>query len=146
MKRYIILVLIGFCSVCASYAVSLLNRGFHQVSVGVSGCIYVVDANDDQYIPFKNIPCARLGIVPLEVKDRIIIDDAYEFLQDYVKQGRLKVGRYEDKTSAQLTYWYKMVADTMREKNMLEMPDCSYAKFVRNKLPKAWEMLEHERD
>lgn len=37
MKRYIILVLIGFCSVCASYAVSLLNRGFHQVSVGVSG-------------------------------------------------------------------------------------------------------------
>ena len=122
----------------------LYTNAFREVSEGVSGCIYVVDANDDQYIPFKNIPCARLGIVPLEVKDRIVIDDAYEFLQDYVKQGKLKVSRYEDKTSAQLTYWYKMIADYMREKNMLETPDCSYARFVRAKIPVAWEMLTNE--
>ena len=122
----------------------LYTNAFREVSEGVSGCIYVVDANDDQYIPFKNIPCARLGIVPLEVKERIVIDDAYEFLQDYVKQGKLKVSRYEDKTSAQLTYWYKMIADYMIEKNMLETPDCSYARFVRAKIPVAWEMLTNE--
>ncbi len=122
----------------------LYPNAFREVSEGVSGCIYVVDANDDQYIPFKNIPCARLGIVPLEVKDRIVIDDAYEFLQNYARQGKLKVSKYEDKTSVQLTHWYKMVADYMREKNMLETPDCSYARFVRAKIPVAWEMLTNE--
>lgn len=104
----------------------------------------MVDADDDQVIPFKNIPCARLGTAPMKVIDRIIIDDAYEFLQGYVKQGKLKVSRYEDKTSALLAFWYKIVADTMREKNMVETPDCSYAQFVRNKLPEAWEMLVHQ--
>ena len=29
----------------------------------------------------------------------------------------------------------------MRGKNMLETPDCSYARFVRDKLPVVWEML-----
>ena len=59
-------------------------------------------------------------------------------------QGKLKVSRYEDKTATQLAFWYKMVADTMREKNMLKTPECSYARFVREKMPMAWEMLEHE--
>ena len=122
----------------------LYPNAFREVSEGVSGCIYVVEANDDQYIPFKNIPCARLGIDSLEVKDRIIIDNAYEFLQEYIRQGKLKVSRYEDKTSVQLTHWYKMVADYMREKNMLEAPNCSYARFVRDKIPEAWEMLNND--
>ncbi len=122
----------------------LYPNALREVSEGVSGCIYVVDASDDQYIPFKNIPCARLGTVPMKVRDRIIVDDAYELLRKYIGQGKLKVSRYEDKTPEQLHNWYKMVADAMREKNMLETPDCSYAKFVRKKVPMAWEMLEHE--
>ena len=37
------------------------------------------------------------------------------------------------------------IADHMREKNMLEMPECSYVKFVREKIPRVWEMLEDEK-
>ena len=120
----------------------LYPNALREVSEGISGCIYVVDANEDQYIPFKDIPCARLGTTPVEVIDRFIVDDAYAFLQDYIMQGKLKVSRYEDKTATQLAFWYKMVADTMREKNMLKTPDCSYARFVREKIPMAWELLE----
>jgi hypothetical protein len=118
----------------------LYPNALREVSEGVSGCIYVVDANDDQYIKFKNIPCARLGIVPIEVADEIIVDNAYDFIQNYIRQGKLKVSRYEDKTSDQLNKWHKMVADYMNEKNMLDTPDCTYAKFVRDKIPDAWEM------
>ncbi|WP_051209491.1 hypothetical protein [Butyrivibrio sp. WCD3002] len=84
----------------------LYPNALREVSEGVSGCIYVVDANDDQYIKFKNIPCARLGIVPIEVADAIIVDNAYDFIQNYIRQGKLKVSRYEDKTSDQLNKWH----------------------------------------
>ena len=123
----------------------LYPNAFKEVSEGISGCIYVVDAAKKQFVPFKNIPCARLGITPMEVIDTIKVDDAYEFLQQYIRQGKLRVSRYEDKTAAQLDNWYKMIADYMREKNMLDIPDCSYAKFVREKIPEAWEMLLHEK-
>ena len=123
----------------------LYPNALWEVSEGISGCIYVVDADEKQFIPFKNIPCARLGITSMEVIDRIIVDDAYAFLNDYISQGKLKVSRYEDKTPAQLSNWYKMIADHMREKNMLEMPECSYVKFVREKIPRVWEMREDEK-
>ena len=122
----------------------LYPNALREVSEGVSGCIYVVDANEEQFIPFKNIPCARLGITSMKVIDRVKVDDAYAFLQDYIRQGKLKVSKYEDKSATALENWNRMIAGYMREKNMLEMPDCSYAKFVREKIPRAWEMLEQE--
>ena len=118
----------------------LYPDALRQVSKGVSGCIYVVDADEDQFIPFKNIPCARLGTVPLDVADKIDVPDAFELLQNYIRNGKLKVSRYEDKTPRQLEWWYAAVADYMSEKNMIETPECSYALFVKNKLPRAWEM------
>lgn len=120
----------------------LYPNAFRQVSEGVSGCIYIVDADDNQYIPFKDIPCARLGTETMEVIDDCIeIDDAYDFLQEKIRQGKLKVSKFEDKTPEQLAKWYEMVADYMHEKNMPDNPDCSYAGFVRDKFPGAWEML-----
>lgn len=118
----------------------LYPNALRQVSEGVSGCIYVVDASEDQFVPFKNIPCARLGTVPLDVEDRIDVPDAFALLQNYIRNGKLKVSRYEDKTPEQLEWWYSAVADHMSEKNMIETPDCSYARFVKNKLPRAWEI------
>ena len=118
----------------------LYPDALRQVSKGVSGCIYVVDASEDQFVPFRNIPCARLGTVPLDVADHIDVPDAFELLQSYIRNGKLKVSRYEDKTPDQLEWWYSAVADYMSEKNMIETPDCSYARFVKNKLPRAWEI------
>lgn len=118
----------------------LYPDALRQVSEGVSGCIYIVDAGEEQFIPFKNIPCARLGTAPLDVADKIDVPDAFELLQNYIRNGKLKVSRYEDKTPGQLEWWYSAVADYMSEKNMIETPECSYARFVKNKLPHAWEI------
>ena len=118
----------------------LYPNALRQVSEGISGCIYVVDANEDQFVPFKNIPCARLGTVPLDVADRIDVSDAFELLKNYINNGKLKVSRYEDKTPEQLEWWYSAVADHMSKKNMIEYPECSYVRFVKNYIPRAWKI------
>ena len=117
----------------------LYPNALRQVSESVKGCIYIVNANEGEYIPFKNIPCARLGTVPLDVVDCIDVPNAYELLQEYIREGKLKISRFEDKTPEQLEWWYSTVADYMKEKDMINTPDCSYARFVREKLPRAWE-------
>lgn len=87
----------------------------------------------------KNIPCARLGTVPIDVVDCIDVPNAYELLQEYIFKGKLKVSRFEDKSPEQLEWWYSAIADYMKEKDMINIPDCSYARFVMEKLPMAWE-------
>lgn len=124
----------------------LYPNALRQVSEGVKGCIYIVNAEEDEYIPFKNIPFARLGTVPLDVVDCIDVPDAYELLQEYISKGRLKVSHYEDKTPEQLEWWYSMVADHMKEKDMINTPECSYARFVREKLLRAWVKYLHNID
>ena len=118
----------------------LYPNALREVSQGVRGCIYTVDAKEGEYIPFKDIPCARLGVVQLDVVDCTEVADAYELMQRYIADGRLRVSRFEDKTPEQLEGWYRMVAAYLKEKDMINDPKCSYACFVRNRLPRAWEM------
>lgn len=110
-----------------------------QVSENVSGYIYEVEANDSQVIPFKNIPCARLATEPIEVVNSIRIENAYELFMECIRQGKMHLGRFEDKTEQQLDWWYSSIADYMAEKDMVKTPDCSYAVFIRKKLPQVWE-------
>lgn len=117
----------------------LYPNALKEVSEGVSGYLYEIHAQEEQVIPFKNIPCARLATEPIEVSKCVRVENAYDLFLEYVKQGRMKIGRFEDKSEQQLDWWYSAVADYMKEKNMIETPDCSYAVFVKEKLPGAWE-------
>ena len=110
-----------------------------QVSEGISGYIYEVDADDSQIIPFKNIPCARLATKPIEVVQCTRIENAYELFLEYIRQGKMRLGRYEDKTEQQLNWWYSEIVDYLKEKDMVKNPDCSYAVFIRNKFSQVWE-------
>lgn len=110
-----------------------------QVSENVSGYIYEIEANDNQVIPFKNIPCARLATEPIKVVNSIRVENAYELFLEYIRQGKMRLGRFEDKTEQQLDWWYSSIADYMSEKDMVKTPDCSYAVFVRDKFPHVWE-------
>ena len=118
----------------------LYPDALREVSQGVRGCIYTVDAKEGEYIPFKEIPCARLGTVPLEVVGCTEVEDAYTLMQRYIADGSLRVSRFEDKTPGELDRWYAMVAAYLKEKGMASTPDCSYARFVRRKLLRAWEI------
>lgn len=98
----------------------LYPDALRQVSEGVSGYIYEVDADDSQVIPFKNIPCAKLATEPIEVVNSIRIENAYELFLEYIRQGKMRLGRFEDKTEQQLDWWYSSIADYMAEKILSE--------------------------
>lgn len=117
----------------------LYPNALKEVSEGVSGYLYEIHAQEDQVIPFKSIPCARLATEPIEVSDCVRVENAYDLFLEYVKQGRMKIGRFEEKSKQQLGWWYSAVAEYMKEKNMIETQDCSYAVFVKEKLLEAWE-------
>lgn len=117
----------------------LYPNALKEVSDGVSGYLYEVDAGEDQVIPFKNIPCARLATEPIEVSDCVPVENAYDLFMEYVKLGKMKIGRFEDKTEKQLEWWYSRLADYLKEKNMKETPDCSYVMFIKKKFPQVWE-------
>jgi hypothetical protein len=117
----------------------LYPNALREVSEGVSGYIYEVLAEENQVIPFKNIPCARLATEPVEVTKCIRVENAYALFMEYVKQGKMKVGRFEDKSEKQLDWWHSCYIEYLKEKHMIETPDCSYATFIRSKLPQVWE-------
>ena len=117
----------------------LYPNALREVSEGVSGYIYKVLAEENQVIPFKNIPCARLATEPVEVSEFLRVENAYALFMEYVKQGKMKVGRFEDKSEKQLDWWYSCCIEYLKEKHMIETPDCSYASFIKSKLPGVWE-------
>lgn len=117
----------------------LYPNALKEVSSGVSGYIYKVNASESQVIPFKNIPTARLATAPVEVIDAIRIENAYDYFIDCERKGIFKIGRFEDKSDKALQGWYNMIYEYIKEKNMIDVPDCSYAKFVRAKFPQVWE-------
>lgn len=46
--------------------------------VGRNGCLYEIHAEEDQVIPFKHIPCARLATEPIEVSNCVRVENAYD--------------------------------------------------------------------
>ena len=117
----------------------LYPNALKEVSEGVSGYIYEVLVEETQVIPFKNIPCARLATEPIEVMNCVRVENAYDLFMDYVKQGKMKISFFEDKSERQLEWWYSRCTEYLEEKHMIETPDCSYASFIKSKLPQVWE-------
>lgn len=67
------------------------------------------------------------------------IENAYKLFSEYIEQGKMRVSRYEDKTEDQLNWWYSELINYLTEKDMVKTPDCSYAMFIKKKLPQVWE-------
>lgn len=117
----------------------LYPNALKEVSQGVHGYIYRVHVTDNQVIPFKNIPCARLGTEPIEVVECIEVYDAYDLFQDYLERGKMKIGRFEEQPQRKLNWHYKQVLEYIREKQMYKTPMCSYAMFIKDKFPFIWD-------
>ena len=122
----------------------LYPNAMKEVSDGVSGSIYIVDADEDSILPFKNIPVARLATQPVKVLKEIKVENAYDLFMQYVAEGKMKIGRFEDKTEKAIANWHSMVLAYIKEKDMIKTPDCSYALFVKEKFPSVWRQYEKE--
>lgn len=119
-------------------------NALREVSEGVCGYIYEVEAEESQVIPFKNIPVARLATQPIPVAKCTPVPDAYALLMQYASEGKLCIDRFEDKTPEQLDWWYTGLCGELARKNMKDIPDCSYAQFIQKKLPQVWERYIRE--
>ncbi len=117
----------------------LYPNALKEVSEGVNGYIYEVSVKATQIIPFKNIPCARLAIEPVKVTNYIAVENAYDLLMEYVEQGKMKIGHFEHKSEKELEWWYSTLIEYLKEKNMIQIPNCSYALFIKEKFPQVWE-------
>lgn len=117
----------------------LYPNALREVSEGVTGALYEVEAGESQVIPFPNIPCARLGTRPLRVTGYRTVENAWELFLEFIRLGRLCVGRYEDKSEKELQNWYGMIRQILKEKDMKGNPECSYARFVKERFPWIWE-------
>lgn len=122
----------------------LYPNALREVSEGVSGCIYTVRVSEKDVIPFANIPCARLATTPVNVSESLFINDAYELFNEYVRMGKMKIGRFEDKSPRELEMYCKMIVGYMRDKEMEKTSGCSYARFVQEKLPWVWDIFIKE--
>ena len=40
-----------------------------------------------------------------------------------------------------LEWWYSTIIEYLKEKNMIQTPNCSYALFIKEKFPQVWEAL-----
>ena len=114
----------------------------HEACEGKIGFVYTVDATLANLIPFKNIPGAWLSTVPLEVIYKKEISDPYAWFLECERDGKLVISRYENKSERELLGWDTLILEYISEKKMLETPDCSYAKFVREKFPQVWKHYE----
>jgi hypothetical protein len=117
----------------------LYPDALREVAEGKRGYLYEVEAEDSQLKSFQQIPCARLGITPLNIVNSTEIPDAYQWFLLRETENRLIIWRYENWKPGQLEWWDNQLVDYMTKKGMIEMPDCSYAKFVREKFPVVWE-------
>ena len=63
---------------------------------------------------------------------------------DYAAQGKMQIGHFHEKTEQQLAWWYSGLVDYLKEKDMIQIPDCSYARFIQNKFPQVWEKYVSE--
>ena len=122
----------------------LYPNALREVSEGVSGWIYYADVEEDQVLPFKNIPCARLSVEPVRVDGVIEVPDAYGLLRDYEARGKLVIGRYEEKTQRELQWYARTIRDYMAQKQMHLTPECAYARFIRRKFPDVWKQFIEE--
>lgn len=120
----------------------LYPNALREVSEGISGFIYTVRAEENEVLPFKNIPCARLGTAPFKVESCAEVPDAFELFMKYVSEGKLIIGKFEDKSERELNWYYDKILEYISGKEMIKTPECSYAKFIREKFPFVWEKYE----
>lgn len=123
----------------------LYRNALREVSDGVSGCIYEVEAQEGQVIPFKNIPFSWLATEPVPVKGCRRVDNTYSLFMEFERSGKMRVSRFEEKTAAELDRWYEMILNYITEKNMRDTPGCSYAVLIREKFPWVWERYIREK-
>lgn len=111
-------------------------NALEEIYRGKAASLYTCAFREDM----KATECPNEYVTPNEVpvEGETVIPDVYEALMEQVRQGALKVVRWED-TSAERREWVvKVEMMTIAEQNMLANPDTPFARYMREKYPESW--------
>ena len=117
----------------------LYPNALKECCEGKSGCIYEIEAEEEDVVPSHDIVTVSYPKKELKVTGCIEIENLYDWLMEEEDMGRFRLYLFENKTRQELLIWENTILRYLAANKMMENPDCSYAKFVREKLPKTWE-------
>lgn len=112
-------------------------NGLREFYSGVKGFIYTCDG------PFQTdrntkISPAVISKEPVPVLETDLVEDAYERILEYERDGLLIINRFETLSEAQRQKDQNMILQTIKNKNLLK-GDHPMAAFVAEKFPDIWE-------
>jgi len=113
-----------------------------EVYGGKRGFIYECDADGEKLENPTNIFCARLSSVPVKVDRCIEIEDMYEWLLEREGEGKFVLKRFETLSEEDLLNWCRLLAKGMIDDGITPATDNPYIRFVKDKMPKAWELFK----
>lgn len=106
---------------------------------GISGCIYVCD--EDSNIQESHIKGVYISLVPIKVKEKIHINNAYEQILEEEKLGHIIIKRYNELTKEEIDKMKKGRVRAIHMQHLLN-PQEEYeeymAKFMAEKFPEEW--------
>lgn len=111
--------------------------GLYEFYAGKSGSIYtcVGDFEADEKTKIK---CAVVSRKPVEIAGEERVDDAYERILSYEREGKLIINHFETLSDAQRARDKRMVLSTIKSLELYKGGHPLSA-FVREKFPEYWE-------
>lgn len=86
-----------------------------------------------------NINGAYVSEEPVAVVGCTEIDNVYEKMLEYEKDGLLIIKSFQSLTEAQKQNLENIIVDEIRQMKLKEKSENSYSRFLKSRIPKAWE-------
>ena len=104
---------------------------------GVKGCIYICDADfeTDENTTIKH---AVISKEPVEIQTVDVVDDAYERILQYEKDGMLIINHFENLSEEQKGKDRNMILGAIKRLELLK-GEHPLSNFVSEKFPEIWE-------
>lgn len=109
-----------------------------EVSEGVSGYIYEAEVDEGRLSPLFGNPYAFFSTKSIAISGVKHVTNVYDLFMEYIEQGKLKVSFYNEKSEQQLNWWFSNLVEYLKQKKMAKTPECTYAMFIKEKLPHVW--------
>ncbi|MCL2409058.1 MAG: hypothetical protein FWC96_05515 [Oscillospiraceae bacterium] len=113
------------------------KNGLLEFYGGVKGYIYTCngDFEVDENTTIKHAVISKESV---EIQDVDVVDDAYERILQYEKEGLLVITRYENLSEKQKAIDRHMLLDEIKELELLK-GEHPLSEFVSAKFPEIWE-------
>lgn len=120
------------------------KNAFSDVFAGKKGYLYCCEANENALLRFPTHQSLRLSPDSVPVSRAEPIDNLQTWFLQREQEGRLVIQRYDTLTPEQLSLWYGLVFEELKDSVAGNPEENAYVRFVREKIPAVWERYLQE--